>query len=340
MSYVNKVIDKVYVINLDRDTERLQKMTDQLNNLNIEFTRFPAVLGAQVKTSNHLTDFCLKYCTDGIKGCAMSHKTIWEDMLKNNYKHVLILEDDAVFADDFETQFRTGWDQVPKDFDMFYLGCNFNCDDSHTIPKVYNEVLGQVPKRLNSHILRVYGSIGFHGYIISNECAKKVKHLPIHNHIDAQMAYWINKHKMNAYSMKPLIINTPDNGVVHSNLSESYPPLLNGALRKVPFSDTVTLDWGASENFAKIGGHNVNVLIFIMVLLVLLTNPNYYFLFGIWLFVEYLYSKDAKNTIKFATFLGGTMVFKWLFHITTKEAEITLKKSAKGAFGKLKSYFK
>jgi GR25 family glycosyltransferase involved in LPS biosynthesis len=340
MSYVNKVVDKVYVINLDRDTERLQKMTDQLNKLNIEFTRFPAVLGAQVKTSHHLTDFCLKYCTDGIKGCAMSHKTIWEDMLKNNYKHVLILEDDAVFADDFERQFRTGWDQVPKDFDMFYLGCNFNCDDSHTIPKVYNEVLGQVPKRMNSHILRVYGSIGFHGYIISNECAKKVKHLPIHNHIDAQMAYWINKHKMNAYSMKPLIINTPDNGVVHSNLSESYPPLLNGALRKVPFSDTVTLDWGASENFAKIGGHNVNVLIFIMVLLVLLTNPNYYFLFGIWLFVEYLYSKDAKNTAKFATFLGGTMVFKWLFHITTNEAEITLKKSAKGALGKLKRYFK
>ena len=340
MSYVNKVVDKVYVINLDRDTERLQKTKQQLDKLNIEFTRFPAILGAQVKTSNHLTDFCLKYCTDGIKGCAMSHKTIWEDMLKNNYKHVLVLEDDVSFSDDFEHLFKTGWDQVPKDFDMFYLGCNFNCDDSHTIPKVYNEVLGQVPKRINSHILRVYGSIGFHGYIISNECAKKVKHLPIHNHIDAQMVEWINKHKMNAYSMKPLIINTPDNGVVHSNLSESYPPLLNGALRKVPFSDTVTLDWGASENFAKIGGHNINILIFIMVLLVLLTNPNYYFLFGIWLLVEYLYSKDAKNTAKFVTFLGGTMVFKWLFHIITKEAEIILKKSAKGVLGKLKAYFK
>ena len=340
MSYVNKVVDKVYVINLDRDTERLQKTKQQLDKLNIEFTRFPAILGAQVKTSNHLTDFCLKYCTDGIKGCAMSHKTIWEDMLKNNYKHVLVLEDDVSFSDDFEHLFKTGWDQVPKDFDMFYLGCNFNCDDSHTIPKVYNEVLGQVPKRINSHILRVYGSIGFHGYIISNECAKKVKHLPIHNHIDAQMVEWINKHKMNAYSMKPLIINTPDNGVVHSNLSESYPPLLNGALRKVPFSDTVTLDWGASENFAKIGGHNINILIFIMVLLVLLTNPNYYFLFGIWLLVEYLYSKDAKNTAKFATFLGGTMVFKWLFHIITKEAEIILKKSAKGVLGKLKAHFK
>ena len=340
MSYVNQVVDKVYLINLDRDTERLKTMTEQLNKLNIEFTRFPAVLGSEVKTSHDLTDFCLKYCTDGIKGCAMSHKTIWNDMLKNNYKQVLILEDDAVFADDFEHMFKTGWDQVPKDFDMFYLGCNFNCDDSHTIPKVYNKVLGQVPQKVNTHILRVFGSVGFHGYIISNNCARRVQHSPIHNHIDAQMAYWINKYKMNAYSMKPLIINTPDNGIGHSNLSESYPRLLNGALRNVPFSDTVTLDWGASENFAKIGGHNVNVLILIMILLTLLTVPNYYFLFGIWLFVEFIYSKDWKNTAKFATFIGGTMLFKWVFHIVTKESATKLKKTGKHIIGAVKSHLK
>jgi len=339
MSYVNEVVDKVYVINLDRDTERLQNMKQQLDKLNIEFTRFPAVLGSQVKKSHHLTELCLKYCTDGVKGCAISHKMIWEDMLKNNYKQVLILEDDAVFADDFEEKFRTGWNQVPKDFDMFYLGCNFNCDDKQVIPKVYNKMLGQVPQKVNTHILQVFGSVGFHGYIISNDCARKVKHSPIHNHIDAQMAYWIYKYKMNAYSMKPLIINTPDNGLGHSNLSESYPPLLNSALRQVPFSDTVTLDWGASENFAKIGGHNINVMIFITILLVLLTSPTYYFLFGIWLIVEYLYSKDAKNTVKFATFIGGTMIFKMIFHATAKETEIMLKKSTKGVVNKVKSYF-
>jgi hypothetical protein len=200
-------------------------------------------------------------------------------------------------------------------------------------------MLGQVPQKVNTHILQVFGSVGFHGYIISNDCARKVKHSPIHNHIDAQMAYWIYKYKMNAYSMKPLIINTPDNGLGHSNLSESYPPLLNSALRQVPFSDTVTLDWGASENFAKIGGHNINLMIFITILLVLLTSPTYYFLFGIWLIVEYLYSKDAKNTVKFATFIGGTMVFKMIFHATAKEAEIMLKKSTKGVVNKVKSYF-
>jgi len=348
MSYVNKVVDKVYVINLDRDTERLQKTKQQLDKLNIEFTRFPAILGAQVKTSNHLTDFCLKYCTDGIKGCAMSHKTIWEDMLKNNYKHVLVLEDDVSFSDDFEHLFKTGWDQLPKDFDIWYLGCNIKCTDTKTLPTVYNQALGHTPKHVDTYIQRVYGSIGNYGYIISNKCARTFKHLPINTHIDSEVTTWINKHGLMAYSVKPLIIsssgyydgNNKEQETIRSSLAESYPYLLNSALRHVPFSDTITLDWGASENFAKIGGYNINLLIVAMVLLVLLTNPNYYFFFGIWLLVEYLYSKDAKNTAKFVTFLGGTMVFKWLFHIITKEAEIILKKSAKGVLGKLKAHFK
>lgn len=341
MSYVNKVVDKVYVINLDRDTERLQNMTEQLKKLNIEFTRFPAVLGAQVKTSHHLTDICLKYCTDGIKGCALSHKTIWEDMLANNYKHVLVLEDDAVFADDFEHMFKTGWDQVPKDFDIWYLGCNFKCTDTKTIPTLYNHALGHTPQHVDTHIQRVYGSVGTHGYVISNNCARAFKHLPIYTHIDAQMTIWLNKHNLTAYSVKPLIINTPQQQETSgSNLSEAYPYLLNGALRHVPFSDTVTLDWGASENFAKIGGHNVNMLIFVMVLLVLLTPPTYYPLFGLWLLVEYMYSKDAKNTGKFATFIGSTMVFKWIFYTTTKELGKTIQRSSISAFKKAKSYFR
>lgn len=347
MSYVNKVVDKVYVINLDRDTERLQKMTEHLTKLNIEFTRFPAVLGSEVKTSHHLTKFCLKYCTDGIKGCALSHKMIWEDILANNYKHVLVLEDDASFADDFEHMFKTGWDQVPKDFDIWYLGCNFKCTDTKTIPTLCNKALGHTPQHVDTHIQRVYGSIGTYGYVISNKCARTFKHLPINTHIDSEITKWINKYGLMAYSVKPLIIsssgyydgNNKAQETIRSSLAESYPYLLNSALRHVPFSDTITLDWGASENFAKVGGYNINILIIATALLVFLTDPNYYFLFGIWLLVEFLYSKDAKNTAKFVTFIGGAMVFKWVFHATTKEAETVMKRTGKRLVNKMKSYF-
>jgi len=340
MSSVNQVVDKVYVINLDRDTERLKKMTEQLNRLNIEFTRFPAVLGSQVKSSPHLTDLCLKYCTDGMKGCALSHKTIWEDMLKNGYERVLVLEDDAVFSDDFERIFHEGWQQIPKDFDIWYLGCNFKCNDTKAFPTFYNKMLGHTPKPVDTYIQRVFGSVGTHGYVISNKCARAFKHLPIYTHIDLQMTLWLDKHGLIAYSSKPLIINTPtEQEDAGSNLAESYPYLLNSALRQVPFSDTVSLDWGASENFAKIGGHNVNALIFIMVLLVLVMYPKYYFLFGIWLLAEFIYSRDAKNTAKFATFIGGAMIFKWIFNTGVEEAGTTLKKTGSRIGNKIKSYF-
>ena len=341
MSYVNQVVDKVYLINLDRDTERLKKMSEQLTKLNIDFTRFPAVLGSQVKTSSHLTELCLKYCTDGIKGCALSHKTIWEEMITNNYKYVLVLEDDAIFADDFEHMFKTGWEQVPKDFDIWYLGYNFKCTDTKTIPLLYNRVLGHTPQPVDTHIQRVYGSVGTHGYVISNKCARAFKHLPIYTHIDAQITIWLDKYSLSAYLVKPLIINTPqqleDSG---SNLAESYPYMLNNVLRRIPFSDSISLDWGASENFAKICGHNINATIFVMVLVVLLTNPKYYFLFFVWLIAEYLYSKDSKNTIKFMTFVIGAILFKWVFTTTANESKKVIKKSAATVTDKMRSYFK
>ena len=281
-SSVNQVVDKVYVINLDRDTDRLSKITEQLNRHNIAFTRFPAILGSQVKESTHLTELCLKYCTDGMKRCALSHKMIWEDMLKNGYERVLILEDDAIFTDDFNEHFSAGWEQIPKDFDIWYLGCNFKCNDTKAVPKLLNEVIGHTPKQVDSHIQRVFGSVGTHGYVISNKCARTFKHLPIHTHIDLQMTFWLDKYGLIAYSSKPLIINTPTaQEEAGSNLAESYPYLLNSALRQVPFSDDVTLDWTASENFAKVCGYNVNALIAIMVLLVFVMYPKYYFLFGI-----------------------------------------------------------
>ena len=52
-----------------------------------------------------------------------------------------------------------------------------------------------------------------------------------------------------------------------------------------------------------------------------------------------MYSKDAKNTAKFATFIGGAMVFKWVFHATAREAETTMKRAGKGLVNKVKSYF-
>ena len=57
MSYVNTVIDRVYVINLDKDTERLHAFDKQMKKHRISYMRFPAVNGASLGYDEGLTKF-------------------------------------------------------------------------------------------------------------------------------------------------------------------------------------------------------------------------------------------------------------------------------------------
>jgi len=48
-SFVNKICDKVFVINLKKDTERMESITTQLKAQNIDFERFEAYDGNDIK---------------------------------------------------------------------------------------------------------------------------------------------------------------------------------------------------------------------------------------------------------------------------------------------------
>ena len=78
---VNDYFDKVAVINLDRRTDRMERLGAQLDELGIEYERFSAVDGKELDISP-------------IKAGTMSH----QKLLSQNYeKRVLVLEDDALF---------------------------------------------------------------------------------------------------------------------------------------------------------------------------------------------------------------------------------------------------
>jgi GR25 family glycosyltransferase involved in LPS biosynthesis len=306
MSFLNRIVDKVYVINLDKDTARMEAISAQLKSHGIEFTRIPAVLGSTVKRSPYLTDFCERFCTDGMKGCAISHRLIWEDMLENQYRRILVFEDDAILSPQFNQELERAWGQLPDDFDVFYLGCNFKCTDTYPVPKLINKITNSTPEVVDDNILSVNGSFGTHAYMLSRKGAKVFQSLPINTHIDLQMEIWTTKFQLNAYSINPVIVTTTGNdGGNGSNLSEAFPYLLNTVLRQIPFSDSITLDWGLSENFAKIGPFNINGLLSIVTLLVLLLPAWTFPAFLLWMLVEFAASWDFKNTVKFLTFMGA-----------------------------------
>ena len=101
---INEYFDKVVVINLDKRTDRLEKISKQLDELGIVFERFSAIDGTG---------------KDPITAGTISHTQVWK---KYQGLKVLILEDDALFVDDFNEKFAEVIQTLPSDWDIFYLG--------------------------------------------------------------------------------------------------------------------------------------------------------------------------------------------------------------------------
>ena len=86
-------IDKVYVINMRKDVERMKNFTAMMNRLRIPFERVEAVDGRTAYLDPNIVD--LETLTDSEGGLIMSHVSIWFKVLNEGYNRVLVFEDDA-----------------------------------------------------------------------------------------------------------------------------------------------------------------------------------------------------------------------------------------------------
>lgn len=302
MASLNEVVDQVYVINMDKDVERMKVFDEQMVRNRIRYKRISAVKGADVKDNKHITDFCKIYCTDGIKGCALSHRLIWDDMVKNNYSRVCVFEDDALLSETFRTDFPEVWKQLPMTFDLFFMGCNMKCGDEHTFSKLIVLAEGNKPaKHISPNMLKVEGTVGTHGYMISRHCAELFLTETINIHIDYEMSRWIGKYNLEAYSPDPKLVDITGS---ESNLADNYPYIINSILQEIPISESSTLDWAASENSLKIASLSINALIVYVSILVLVIPARFYIVLVIWLLFEFAVSLDYVNTFRYAVILS------------------------------------
>ena len=311
MAFINKVCDKVYVINMEKDTARLKVFDEHMKG--IQYDRFNAVNGSKIIKDDRLTGYCSTFCTDGCKGCALSHRSIWDIMIKNNYKHVLIFEDDAIIDADFDRKFNDIWNHKPADYDIIYFGCIYGCADNSIGNSIFKKLTGTESTPVNEFINTTNGSAGTHGYLISLEGAKKFSNKPIGGHIDIQILKWIREYNYNAYYTSTNMVETSqDNG----NLSDTYPLLLNSVLRKFTINNLKkpsTLDWGASENLIKLGPLNINLINILLIIFVSILPVKYYIFIFLWLLAEFAKSRDFKNTFRYTILLVLPMVIKYIY---------------------------
>lgn len=103
---INDYFDKVVVINLDRRTDRMKRLDPQMKELGIEYERFSAVDAKEIDVLPMVAG-------------TMSHVAVWKKYVGQK---VLVLEDDALFCEDFNEKFNEAIEALPADWSLLYLG--------------------------------------------------------------------------------------------------------------------------------------------------------------------------------------------------------------------------
>lgn len=184
---MNKLLKNVYVINLERSKDRLQKIDTNLKKYGIKYNRFDAIDGNKLTKEeiNNITTSSCRYilCNKSIIGCAMSHITLWSNISKSQDKWHLILEDDAEIT--------------PKTIDFLNRlnGLSIMNDDDIIISLSCIGVLcsGKSQLMIDNLLLEPILPLGMSGYLITKDTAKKLydyfTKYKINYHVDAQLAF-------------------------------------------------------------------------------------------------------------------------------------------------------
>lgn len=146
--------NQAFVINLDRDTERLAYQELQLLKLDIPFERFAAIniRESTIDKSQYIQEPNRLKLSE--QGCLLSHVHVWHEAKRRGLDWTLIFEDDAITHLHKEV-LQTKINQVFRDhtFDVLYLGkCLDRCKLHQSLAPDYVET--KAPLCLHAYIIR------------------------------------------------------------------------------------------------------------------------------------------------------------------------------------------
>ena len=139
---------KTYLINLDKNTDRLEFMSRQLGGLGLEFERFPAVYGKALSSEERARRFrpwrsllaMRRRMSDGEIGCALSHVGVCRRMIEDDVDAAVIFEDDVII----DPGFTAALERVEKAMDpakpQIYLFSALNQPGAEKFPEEIRRV--------------------------------------------------------------------------------------------------------------------------------------------------------------------------------------------------------
>lgn len=249
-SPMNIFFDKIFIINLHDQTERLKGITERLREKNVHFIRFDAVDGrckSDVECSRKRLALEREYKVRIPKhmdlppaSLTLGTFLILKEAIRNKWKRVCIMEDDATLVDNFMERFEKGVKELEKvapDWDLLFLGCTQMCgsrgisrekternkhltsihkfvDKADFYVEHPDDVRVPCPAekcvQLSENLSKAYLPGGNFGYALSQKGIKKLYKIiggNIDDHIDGIIEDAITSKKMKAVSFDPPIVN-------------------------------------------------------------------------------------------------------------------------------------
>jgi arabinogalactan endo-1,4-beta-galactosidase len=215
----------VFVINLDRDHERLAAMADRLGAWGVEFTRWPATDGQALADGPHPPGAAAAYDGVALSGfdrfalpeaaCGISHIRLWRMLVAQRIPWAVVLEDDARLIR--RPPSGIGAWGLPQDADIVLLS-------ERAAP-------GATRREGSSacSYAEVVGGAGTEGYLVSWKGARQLLAVtrPLLNPLDFQMyAHFASVRRADTY---PFLWSLPRNeaaGGAELNAYRLVPPLV------------------------------------------------------------------------------------------------------------------
>lgn len=234
---INKLVNKIYVLTIQRNSDRHQNVTSVLAGINFEFwngldaseyfpgKKFVAGIEDDFFIKNDLDKEHVKILTIGQFGAYFSIKKMIDHIAKKGYDKVLIFEDDMMpLKNNWRNIFEKSLEQLPEDWDILLLGYIYDGPlykysynrNIRPIIRVYNRIkyflrkktyIQSIPSKFSKHLDIAGFSMGGHAFCLSKKGAKLLSSYlsPMKVSGDILISKLIVEKKIKAFSVYPCL---------------------------------------------------------------------------------------------------------------------------------------
>ena len=230
-SLLQQYFDKLLIVSIPRFTERHARVQNHLQGLPFDF--FWGADKLQLDLDKAKQDGVYdeeitkqlqrqgKLLSPGELACSLSHRMVYEAMIKNNWDKVLILEDDVLPLYENLVLLPEVLNELPANWELIYFGYLKNekvtvgLKAKQTLYKIqsllglmtwsYKMISNMLPKLYSTHLKKAGFHDCTHAYAITLSGAKKLlaAQTPVVYRADDLLSHIILKGELNAFVTEP-----------------------------------------------------------------------------------------------------------------------------------------